>query len=266
MRRRFSPKTIRILLFLLLIVILLLIGAALFGSSGTGIFNRIYVGIEKPMIALGRAAGDEIKGIFSYHDLVRENKDLKKENEKLQEEVVRLTIDSGEAKSLRKMADALGYDLQATSLVSANVISLDGTNWMNAFTIDCGTEKGINKEQVVLAGKALVGTVTDCGKGWAKILPITDKDTRISFVLEGTELMGITKNAADGKLEGYMIDSNADVREGTRVMTSGMGKYPAGLLIGKVSKVSFDGEKQLRRVTIKPDADFVSLNKVSIIL
>ena len=33
-----------------------------------------------------------------------------------------------------------------------------------------------------------------------------------------------------------MLDSRSDVGEGDIIITSGMGEYPAGIIIGKVSK------------------------------
>ena len=63
-----------------------------------------------------------------------------------------------------------------------------------------------------------------------------------------------------------MLDSEAKIHEGDELITSGMGVYPAGIEIGKVTKVRYDSDEQLLRVDIKPSVEFESLQKVSVIL
>lgn len=63
-----------------------------------------------------------------------------------------------------------------------------------------------------------------------------------------------------------MLDDKADVSEGDKLVTSGMGVYPAGIEIGKVVKVRYDSNAQLQRVDVKPSVDFESLQKVTVVL
>lgn len=79
-------------------------------------------------------------------------------------------------------------------------------------------------------------------------------------------MIGVVEGSADGKLSGFMLDNKAKVSEGDKIITSGMGMYPAGIEIGKVTKVKYDSNAQLQKVTIKPSVEFKSLQKVSVIL
>ena len=63
-----------------------------------------------------------------------------------------------------------------------------------------------------------------------------------------------------------MLDSNAKVSEGDKLVTSGMGLFPAGIEIGRITKVRYDSNEQLQYVDIKPSVSFKSLQKVSVIL
>ena len=47
--------------------------------------------------------------------------------------------------------------------VGAHVISNNGTNWFNDFTIDKGSNDGIKENCNVLAGSGLAGIVTEVG-------------------------------------------------------------------------------------------------------
>ena len=62
------------------------------------------------------------------------------------------------------------------------------------------------------------------------------------------------------------MDDKAKIREGDKLVTSGMGIYPAGIEIGRIVKVRYDSNAQLQRVDVKPSVDFKSLQKVTVIL
>ena len=66
--------------------------------------------------------------------------------------------------------------------VAANVISKDAGNWFSNFTIDKGTEDGIQKDCNVIAGSGLVGIVTEVGKNWATVRSIIDDTSNVSAI------------------------------------------------------------------------------------
>lgn len=239
------------------------------GSSGVGFLSRIYMTIEKPISSLGTTIKKNVSGIFSYRELIEENEALREENDRLRNEVNQLTFSSKELQQLQELSQALNYDFieGETDLVTAKVISLDGTNWTNSFTIDKGTESGIKVDDIVLCGQGLVGRVSDTGTNWSKIVPIIDEASRISFYVDGTgNMLGIIEGSEDGTLTGFMLDSNAEISEGDRIITSGIGRYPAGILIGRITRSGYNSNKQLMELSVKPEVDFTSLDKVSVII
>lgn len=262
-------KIASLLIAALLIAAILLGITFTAGSRGTGIFGRIYTTIEKPMTRLGAAIKKNVTGLFSYRDLMAENEDLKEENSKLREQINQLTLSANELKALEDLSKALNYDFikGETDIVTADVVSLDGVNWTNAFTIDRGSESGIAADDIVIAGEGLIGRVSETGKGWSKVIPIIDESSHISFSLNSNRnILGIIKGAENGELTGYMLDSSSDINEGELIVTSGMGKYPAGICIGRVSSAVYDSDRQLMEIKVKPLVDFASLAKVSVIL
>ena len=144
---------------------------------------------------------------------------------------------------------------------------MDGANWMNIFTINVGTESGVSPDSIVICGEGLVGKVHSAGKGWAKVISMIDESSRITFKVSGNlKLIGVVEGSSDGTLSGFMLDSNAKVEEGDRLVTSGMGLFPAGIEIGRITKVRYDSDEQLQKVDIKSSVDFKSLQKVAVIL
>lgn len=258
-----------IIAILLIAFILLFVSVRNGGASGIGVLNRLYMTIEKPFSTLGSSIKRNVSGVFSYRDLIKENEALKEENDRLRNEMSQMTFSSKELQELQELSKVLNYDFiqGENDLVTAKVISLDGSSWTNAFTIDKGTESGIKVDDIVLSGQGLVGRVSDTDKGWSKIVPLVDESSKISFYVDGTgNMLGIVEGSQDGTLTGFMLDSNAEVREGDRIITSGIGKYPAGILIGRITKAGYDSNKQLMEITVKPEVDFTSIDKVSVII
>ena len=265
---------------LLAAVIIFSVSAAGGGLNGvTGAFGNLYSRVEKQMTAAGRAISENVSGIFSYRQLQKENfsyRQLQKENEELKEEINelkeemnRLALNEEELADLRELAEALNYDfIDGTSdIVSATIISFDGLNWTNIFTVNEGSDSGIEENDVVICGDGLVGRVSQVGKNWARVMSLTDESVKISFKSgEDTDMLGIVEGTSDGELTGYMLEEKSGIKKGDRLVTSGVGMYPDGIEIGTVSKVWYDSDSQLTRINVSPSVDFESLDKVSVVL
>lgn len=265
-------KLISFILAIIIITLVVLITSVLSGGKGNPVsnfFGTVLNTIEKPFASAGNGISSTVSGMFSYGDLKKQIDELEEENAKLKEQITNLTLSANQLQELQNLQGALGYkDLGSSGkIVSGDVISMDGTNWMNIFTINVGKESGIQEGNIVINGDGLVGRVGSTGRGWSKVVSIIDESAKISFKIEGNlSLMGITEASKDGEIDGFMLDSTATVSEGDKLITSGMGTYPAGIQIGKITKVRYDSNSQLERVTVKPTVNFTSLQKVSVLI
>lgn len=267
-----NHKLISFLLAAVLLGLLILAGSAATGGRGnavTRLVNTVYTAVEKPISSVASGISDQISGIFSYKELQKENEALQRENQELKEQIAGLSLSANELKELKRLSQVLNYKGIGGSndIVSADVVSMDGTNWMNLFTINAGTEEGIREGSVVVSGEGLVGRVHSAGKGWAKVVSLIDESSRITFkVSDDLKLIGVVEGSSDGTMSGFMLDSRAKVSEGDRLETSGMGVFPAGIEIGKITKVRYDSDEQLQKISVKSSVDFKSLQKVTVIL
>lgn len=267
-----NHKLISFLLTVILVSLVVLVGSVASGGEGnifTNVLSSVYSVVEKPISKIAGGISDNVSGIFSYKKVQNENEKLKEENEKLKQQVTSLSLTANELKELKELSKVLNYKGIDGSgdLVSADIVSMDGSNWMNIFTIDRGSESGIKAGSVVVCGDGLVGRVSSAGKGWAKVVSVIDESSKISFKVSGNlQLIGVVEGSSDGRLSGFMLDDKAKVSEGDRLITSGMGVFPSGIEIGRVTKVRYDSDEQLQKVTIKSSVDFKSLQKVSVIL
>lgn len=270
-------KTHKLISFLLAVILIsLVILLASVGAGGKGNFvsdfaNSAFTAVEKPISGIAGGISKGISGMFSYRDVQAENERLKEENQKLKDELANTKLTANELKELKELSKVLKFKgvSGSSDIVSADVIALNlsGGNWMNNFTIDAGEEEGVKEGSIVVNGEGLVGRVQSAGKGWAKVVSLIDASSKISFRIEGNlKMIGVVEGASDGMLSGFMLDGKAKVEEGDVIITSGMGLFPAGIEIGKITKVRYDSDEQLQKVNVKPSVDFNSLEKVTVIL
>jgi rod shape-determining protein MreC len=225
--------------------------------------------IQKPIASAAYGIKD---GLVRYRLTIVENEELKEENTRLRVEINRLTLTAKDLQELRELANVLNYNITDydRKVVAANVISLDGTNWLNVFTIDRGSKDGVYKDAVVVNGEGLIGTVMEVGPDWAKVISVIDATNEVSFIVKkDLDMVGIMQGDGNGGLAGFMLDNQAGVVEGDALLTSGIGTepmYPKGIDIGKVTSVHYNMDTQLKTITIEPSVKFKNLRKVAVII
>ncbi|MCC5911588.1 MAG: rod shape-determining protein MreC [Clostridiaceae bacterium] len=203
--------------------------------------------------------------IFSFTHLKKENIELEKEVESLQEELIKARLNRDELEELRGLKFALNYIEEEDDFepIVANIVGKSPSNWFDIFTIDVGENKGIKKDSVVLASNGLVGRVYEAGENWAKVIAIIDNNSSVSFqILRDRTFQGILSGSITNELTGYLFDPMAEVVVGDKLITSGLGIYPHGIIIGEVIEVAMSSDQLLKTVKVEPYVNFKRLNKV----
>lgn len=263
-------KLISILIVVIIVFTLLMVSAMDskgVGNRSTSIIGSIVTTVEKPFIAVGDGISEKIGNITSGNALAEENKRLKEENRELREKLKENSIRHSDLRELKKLANALNYDfVSSKNIATGDIVSYDGANWTNIFTINIGKDDGVKINDTVVYGDMLVGRISDVGKSWAKVVSILDESCGASFRVERNEkLIGVLDGNEKGQLKGFMLEGKTSVVVGDSVITTGMGLYPKGLNIGTISKVSYNGDSKLTEVLVRPTVKFTSLQKVSVI-
>ncbi|MDD4377642.1 MAG: rod shape-determining protein MreC [Eubacteriales bacterium] len=267
-----THKLITFLIVVVLVTFIFLMTAIATGGQGNFITRLLNTGVSattEPLVKAARGISDNVTGIFSYKELQEENRALKEENNQLKQKVTDSALSANQLEELKNLTKALNYKgiKSSKDIVSGDVISMDGTNWMNLFTINVGTESGVKIGNVVTCGEGLIGRVIDTGSGWSKVVAVIDEANKVSFkISRNLKQIGIVSGSSDGKLKGYMLDASANIAEGDVIITSGMGMYPEGIEIGKISKIKYDSDTQLKTIEVKSSVNFKTLQKVVVIL
>ena len=155
----------------------------------------------------------------------------------------------------------------------SDVIGKSSGNWFSYFTIDKGTDDGIEVDMNVIAGSGLVGIVTDVGPNYAKVTSIINDTAQISGMVTTTSDNLIVNGSLQNMNENMVIefsnlnDSDNKVAVGDPVVTSYISdKYQQGILIGYISSLSTDSNNLTKSGTITPAVDFEHIEEVLVIL
>ncbi len=239
------------------------------GKNIPSFLNSIFIKVIGPVTKAGHNANNTTKGFFYSLDLIEENKDLKAQNAKLKEDLAKNLLQTKELAELKKLSKALNYDFIKNSrkLITTDIIAFDNNKELRTFSINAGEDSGIRTGNIVICGDYLVGKVYSTTNSTSKVIAITDGDNKVSFTTRGNkDILGITNGSKNGKIKGYMIDRNSNIKEGDEIITSGTGIYPKGIVIGKVINVIKNSDRQFTEVQIKSKASLGNLDKVSVII
>ena len=230
----------------------------------------VVVPFEKSINRIGQLLSVTRQSLKDKQDLISANEELQSQIDNLTQQNNKLIQDQGELLRLREL-----YKLDAEYAdypkVAARIISKDPGNWYDTFMINKGSNDGIRVDNNVIAGKGLVGIVTEVGPGWATVRSIIDDSSSVSAMTVSTSdncvITGDLELIDEGKLRfEQLYDQENKVTAGERVVTSNISeKYVEGLFIGYVNDVEQDSNNLTKTGTIVTPVDFQHLKDVFVI-
>ncbi|MBB4212592.1 rod shape-determining protein MreC [Rhodothalassium salexigens DSM 2132] len=164
-------------------------------------------------------------------DIQTENARLTRENERLRQMFPTIERLEMENRRLRRLLNMTPPDRRV--LATAQVIAMPGGAFVRNVIIDAGRRQGLERGLPVTDEQGLVGRLIEVGLVSARVLLVTDLNSRIPVVLPRTGQPGIAVGRNGPLMSLDFVGRNADVRLGDRIVTSGHGGvYPPGLLLG----------------------------------
>ena len=214
----------------------------------------VYAVVAEPV----QAVRGEIADIAGLWSLRAENEQLRVANQRLLRwQAVAMALD---AENTKLRATLHWNSDSAESFVTVPVVADTGGVYARSVLVSTGPHSPIAKGQIALDAGGLVGRVTEVGARSARILLITDLNSRVPVTLgqnRGHALL-LGDNGPRPRLM-YWADGDAP-KEGEQIVTSAeAGAYPAGLPVGQAHYV---GPNQ---VVLIPDADLERLELVRVV-
>jgi len=222
------------------VLIVVSFGVMLLGKADTLLADRartaladglapIYMVLAAP---LGRVHA-AIAETFTLWDMREENDRLRAENEKLRRwQSIALALDSENQRlkaSLRWIPDP------DASFVTARVVADAGGVYAKAVLLSVGPNNGIRKGEIAVDERGLVGRITEVGARTARVLLITDLNSRIPVIMETSRAHAILVGTNGLRPRLQYWPEGILPQEGERIVTSAEANaFPAGLLVGGV--------------------------------
>lgn len=230
----------------------------------------IIVPFEKSIASIGQWMSGVQDSFREKEDLIQQNKELQTTVDTLTEQNNVLLQDQAELARLEQLYE-LDEEYTDYPKVAARIISKDPGNWYDTFMINRGSNDGIRVDNNVIAGKGLVGIVTEVGSNWATVRSIIDDSSNVSAMTVSTDdicvVEGDLELIDEGKLRfSQLYDREDKVSVGERIVTSNISdKYVEGLFIGYVSEIELDTNNLTKTGTLVTPVDFQHLKDVFVI-
>lgn len=190
-----------------------------------------------------------------YEFLQRNNTEIRKENERLKEQL--------------DFATEIKY-----RNIPAQIIGRNPDSQYSGITLNKGARNGIKKGMPVIAVQAgnvgVVGRIITVGVGTSMMMPVYDVRCNISSRIQNTRDLGIVSGngSSDGALSLKYIRKRVmdDFNYGDIVVTSGEnGNYMRDIPVGRISKIIVLDYDSSLNIELDPIIDFNRLENVLVI-
>jgi rod shape-determining protein MreC len=182
-------------------------------------------------LAAAEAALERVRGMASMY---QENLRLAEENRKLlQWQQVALKL-SAENEAMRGVLKVVPDN--RVSYLTARLIGNSGGGYMRTAMVNAGADQGAARGQAAIAEGGLIGRLTEVGGRAARVLLITDLNSRIPVVIPTSRASAVL--AGDNSDRPHLVFASEPkaIKIGDRVVTSGEGGvFPPGLPVGVVT-------------------------------
>jgi len=233
------------------------------GADVFGPIERVTDDITNPVSSLF----DSITGGPSSQGTIA---NLQRENNQLRAELSAAQLNREES---RQLARLLRIDAGAYRIVAATVIAAGG-DYSDTVTLDAGSSDGIKRDETVLNGSGLVGTVTQVSLDTCTVVLASDASSVIGVQMAGTgeigEVTGTGKSmSGSGLLRLSLFDANAVLQPGQEVVTyASVNDRPEvpGVPVGTVLSVQSSGGALVQTAVVQPFVNFTALGVVGIVV
>ncbi len=180
---------------------------------------------------------------------------------KLKFQVNRFTELDIENKRLLKILNL--QENSSHKFIVSRVIGKEPTNWLNSLIIDKGSKQGIYINQPVINFFGLIGKVIEINSRSAKVLLISDVNSRVVALLQRTRAEGMLEGIGRGLCRLKYLAVDSDVKLGDVVISAGLGGvYPKGLVIGKIESIKIERGGIYKSCIVKPLSALSGLEEV----
>ncbi|MBI4549467.1 MAG: rod shape-determining protein MreC [Candidatus Omnitrophica bacterium] len=227
--------------------------------------RETFFSIVKPVLRAGetvrQSCTDAVTGVRRFFFIYQENNQLKREIELLEREVILLREKEKENDRLRSLLDFKTKTPART--VASQIIARETGHLGNWIVLDKGGRQRLKKDMPVVSEKGLVGKVAEVGPETARVILLTDVESRVGGMVQSSRQTGLVMGDGSPFLRMKFLDPDSDVKVGDEVLSSGLGSvYPKGIPIGTIEFVEREKNGLFLYAKIKPSVSFSRIEEV----
>lgn len=196
--------------------------------------------------------------------LKSENTALRELNLQLAVEVARSRQAIVENETLRKLMKLPQYTDHR--LIAADIVGKTTTEQRNYATINKGKANGVREGMSCINDAGLVGIVIGASDHYAVLELLINRDTRVSAKVLRTRVDGVIQWEGENILVLKNVPRSLDVRKYDAIVTSAYSaKYPANIVIGRVTEVEDESNSLFHRIVVQPSVNFATLEQLYVV-
>ena len=230
--------TLRLIAYLALAMVLMVL------DHRNGWMWRIRYGAAVVVEPIYRLAGMPSQGMRAASVAFADRQALTEQNQRLREDLLlanaklnRMASVAQQNTHLKDLLDtqrSLSINVQLARVVGADL----GTNRYRLM-LNLGARDGVTLGQPVIDAHGVIGQIVHVLPTMSEVMLVTDPTHAIPVVIQRTGLRTVAYGARDERgLSLPNVPMAADVREGDRLLTSGLGgRFPSGFPVGTVRSV-----------------------------
>lgn len=272
MRKFYQSSALKVFISVIVAIVLGAVIAALSHSNNTPLSSATST-VLSPLQSFSSYLSYKFSNFYdnfkSSATLAEENRNLKEQIEKYQEEV----IDYNETKNkLDTYEDFLGVKEENPDFIfeSAIIISRDSTDLNESFSLNKGSLDDISVNDPVIYGKNLVGVVVSVSPATCTVKTIANPDVNISIYESYTGEVGYSTGTGDSKDKVYAkipgLKKDTSISPNGIVCTTGSGGiYPKDLIVGTIVSIENSSDGISTHAAVRSALDISALTEVFVI-
>ncbi|OGF48375.1 MAG: rod shape-determining protein MreC [Candidatus Firestonebacteria bacterium RIFOXYA2_FULL_40_8] len=265
-KKLFNKYRVYVILLLILVV-----SAGLFfffkgkeqGLGKSRAVSEVVYALQKPISKLGNAAEYIWNVVIKFAYLKYDNEKLNKELSTMAYQSNQLVEAEKENERLKKLLDYKRKVSYKTNM--AKVVGRDLSNYFGIITVDLGERDGVVVDMPVITPEGVVGKIIEVYPEYSLVMLLTDYKSGISGIIQKPRPVGTVTGAGNGMCKMMHLSVNEEVKAGDYIVTSGIGKFPKGLLIGKITDVRPASDSMSLDIDVVPSVNVLKLEEVLIV-
>ncbi|BBO99820.1 rod shape-determining protein MreC [Sulfuriferula nivalis] len=222
----------------------------LFRSSMNSLIYPISEVVQTPYLTY-----EKVSGFFIKHaQLQQENAALQQRFINYSAALQRYQELEQENQHLRALLGAQSRTPLHTQL--AEIIAIPRDPYLRQFTINQGSEQGVQPGTAVIDERGLLGQITQVYSHTSDVTLLINSEQSVPVAVQRTGQRAVLFGTGiDDTVEIRYLPHSTDVRAGDLIITSGIdGVYPSGLAVAKVTQIDLSTSRAFAHIICKPVA------------